>query len=316
MKTKPLVSVLMPAYNAENFIEKAINSILKQDYSNWELFILNDGSSDRTASSISTFIDSRIHTFHHSDNKGYLLACNELLEKATGDFITFLDADDSCSSNRLSTCLNAFERDSELGFLTTNHSRIDEFGKRTSIQSVNVDYTTYSTNPNYNPTLCCATIFLKKELYNKVGGYQPLFKSIGGEDYFWLWELSRNGVGKHLNESLYDYRFHKNQTSRMHEDELHLFVPEVIKMLRFEFINSKWEENKASKIVQFIRQQYLESGFQTNLRKAQLSINQNQRDFFHYALKCFGNVRKPRQIKPLLYLLYSWLIRKGRNVNQ
>jgi len=316
MNTSSLVSILMPAYNAEKFVAQAINSILTQDYSNWELLILDDASTDGTSKVISAFKDTRIRSFHHSENQGYLLSCNELFKKTNGDFITFLDADDSCSASRLSICLNAFEKDANLEFLTTAHSKITDSGKTISNQFIEIDYKKYATDPNYCPTICCATTFVKKELLDGVGGYRPLFKKIGAEDYFWLWELSRNGKGKHLNKSLYDYRSHTNQTSNVHDDELYLFTPELIKTLRFEFRDLPWNDNKAENFVQSIREQFEFSGFQINLRKAQNSLNRGHGHFWNYALKCLRNIRDFNQIKPYFYLLYSWLIRKGRSANQ
>ncbi|MBP9152852.1 MAG: glycosyltransferase family 2 protein, partial [Flavobacteriales bacterium] len=212
MTSAPLVSVLMPAYNAEKFIAVAIKSILNQDYSNWELLILNDASTDRTNEIIGGFNDPRIKVFRHSENQGYFLSCNELFEKAGGEFVTFLDADDSCQKNRMSLCLQEFDANPELSFLTTDHHRISESGSIISINSVEVDYERYATDANYSPTICCATIFLRRSLLLKVGVYRDFFKNIGGEDYFWLWELSKNGLGKNLNFKLYDYRQHQHQT--------------------------------------------------------------------------------------------------------
>jgi glycosyltransferase involved in cell wall biosynthesis len=312
----PLVSILMPTYNAEKFISEAINSILSQDYSNWELLILNDASTDSTQAIIDGFEDNRITVFLHSENQGYLISCNKLFSKTKGDFVTFLDADDVCSANRLRICLNIFEEDSELDFLTTNHSKITESGETISIQSEEIDYRRYAIDPEYYPTICCATTFLKKELLTTVNGYRPLFNKVGGEDYFWLWELSRTGNGKHLNISLYDYRSHPNQTSTMHDDELHLFIPELTKTLRVEFRSSLWNDEQAAVLEQAIREQFVNSAYNVNLRKAQFSLNGNQHSFWNYAVTCLRNVRELNQIRPITYLFYSWLIRTGRNANR
>ena len=168
MRNEPLITVLMPVYNAEKFIAEAVNSVLNQDYSNWELLILNDASTDSTQSIIESFTDERIHVSNHSGNQGYLISCNELFDKTKGDFITFLDADDTCALNRLSCCLKQFDLNQKLDFLTTNYSRITEGGNLISENIAEMDYQRYATDLTYNPTICCATIFLKKELLNKV----------------------------------------------------------------------------------------------------------------------------------------------------
>jgi glycosyltransferase involved in cell wall biosynthesis len=84
MSELPLVSILMPAFNAEKFIAEAIQSIVQQDHPNWELLILNDASTDGTAEKIASFHDPRINVFEHQENLGYLLSCNELFENAKG----------------------------------------------------------------------------------------------------------------------------------------------------------------------------------------------------------------------------------------
>ncbi|MCF8463909.1 MAG: glycosyltransferase [Flavobacteriales bacterium] len=312
MSSTPLISVLMPAYNAEKFIAKAINSILNQDYLNWELLILNDASTDKTAEVIDGFTDQRIKVFRHLENRGYLLCCNELFEKAEGGFITFLDADDHCPTNRLSACLQQFESYPQLGFITTDHQRISESGAVSSIHSIAIDYQRYGNEPDYNPTICCATIFLRRSLLLKVGGYREFFKNIGGEDYFWLWELSKNGMGKHLNVSLYNYLQHPGQTSKNHTNELSLFLPELITLLKTEITNAQWNEASAARALKTVTESFIKSPFEVSLRKAQVNLNHSRNPFFSSALQVFFAISTPKQLKQFCYLLYSYLHRKLR----
>ncbi|MEJ2600504.1 MAG: glycosyltransferase family A protein [Anaerolineales bacterium] len=100
-----LVSVMMPAYNAEAYIDRAIESILGQSYPNWELIIVNDGSNDRTVEKVSKFTDSRIKIFHQK-NSGEAAARNVALEHACGEFIAFLDADDLFLPDHLLAAVN------------------------------------------------------------------------------------------------------------------------------------------------------------------------------------------------------------------
>jgi glycosyltransferase involved in cell wall biosynthesis len=90
---EPLISIIMPAYNAEAFIEEAINSVLAQTYSNWELLLVDDGSTDRTPEIIAQFEDPRIRVFHKA-NGGIGSARNLALTHALGEFMCGLDADD------------------------------------------------------------------------------------------------------------------------------------------------------------------------------------------------------------------------------
>ena len=95
-----LVSVIMPVYNGERFIRQAVESMLAQTYPYWELVVVDDGSTDRTASLIRSYPDSRIH-YHFQENRGQAAALNRGLELAQGEFISTLDADDWLPPNSL-----------------------------------------------------------------------------------------------------------------------------------------------------------------------------------------------------------------------
>jgi len=110
MKEKTdLVSVIMPAYNASAFISEAIQSVIDQIHDDWELLIINDGSSDDTEKEILDFTDSRIKYFKQV-NKGVGAARNLGLKKMSGDYFCFLDADDSYTDKSLSSRIEVFYR--------------------------------------------------------------------------------------------------------------------------------------------------------------------------------------------------------------
>jgi glycosyltransferase involved in cell wall biosynthesis len=98
---EPLVSVVMPAYNAGKYIAESVTSMLKQSYQNWELLITNDGSTDNTLDILSSFKDNRIKIFTQQ-NKGVSAARNTALSHMQGKYFTFLDADDLLPSDSLS----------------------------------------------------------------------------------------------------------------------------------------------------------------------------------------------------------------------
>lgn len=93
MNEEKLVSIIMPAYNAGNYIEASIKSVIEQSYSSWELIVVNDGSTDETAALLGKFTDTRIKRIDQS-NRGVSAARNAALDIAQGEFITLLDADD------------------------------------------------------------------------------------------------------------------------------------------------------------------------------------------------------------------------------
>ncbi len=227
-----LVSVLMPVFNAQRYVEAAVSSIINQSYTNWELIILNDGSTDDTSSIINQFSDPRIKVMHQSENSGYLVSCNKLFELAQGDFVTFLDADDMCDSCRLEKCVKAFIDNPSIGFLTTNYTRISEDGSRLESNISNIDYQRYASDYNYAPIICCATIFLRADLLKEVGGYRSFFADIGGEDYHWLFRLSLKSSGMHLASPLYHYRRHPAQTHHKNQNPLKYFYSDIDREIR------------------------------------------------------------------------------------
>jgi glycosyltransferase involved in cell wall biosynthesis len=311
----PLVSVLMPAFNAGKFIGKAIQSIIDQDHEHWELLILNDASTDDTASMINSLIEPRIRLLHHTENQGYLESCNELFELAKGEFVTFLDADDLCESNRISECLKAFQNPAKVDFLTTDHARIDDSDRIISTSSAQIDYDRYATDPNYQPTVCCATIFLRSSLLKKVGGYSPFFKDVGGEDYHWLFRLAIAGVGVHLEVSLYHYRTHETQSHHLNENPLKYFFSDIDKEIRTEMIRSNTDllitdDTLKTRWIQWVESHPSELAF----RKASSMLN---RDQFKksFSASAIGLIRSPFSFtswQRFTYLTYSMVVRQRK----
>lgn len=106
------VTIVMPAYNSESAIKYVIKYVINQDYPNWELIIVDDGSKDKTYKICKKYAikDSRIRVFHYSNN-GPSYARNKALDKVTGDLLIFLDSDDTLVQHALSTLVPYFKDD-------------------------------------------------------------------------------------------------------------------------------------------------------------------------------------------------------------
>ena len=89
-----LVSIIMPAFNSAGYICESIDSVLAQTYAEWELWVVDDGSTDNTAEVVKKFKDRRIHYVKQATNKGVAAARNSGIEKSQGRFLAFLDSDD------------------------------------------------------------------------------------------------------------------------------------------------------------------------------------------------------------------------------
>lgn len=112
----PLISLIVPAYNAERYIAETIRSVLDQTYEKWELIVVNDGSTDATSQIVSSFGDQRIHLIEQA-NGGVGSARNAGLDKAKGDYITFLDADDVLPPESLKSRVDYLQTHPEVGLV-------------------------------------------------------------------------------------------------------------------------------------------------------------------------------------------------------
>lgn len=99
-KNRPAITVVVPIYNAEKFISKCVDSILKNTFSDFELLLIDDGSKDKSYSLIQSFTDSRITVSHH-DNQGVSFTRNKGIYMASGEFIVFVDSDDYIDNDYL-----------------------------------------------------------------------------------------------------------------------------------------------------------------------------------------------------------------------
>lgn len=120
---KPVISVIVPVYNVENYLHECIDSILRQTYSDFELLLIDDGSLDKSGAICDNYADhdSRIHVFH-KENRGVSSARNLGIKQAEGKWITFVDSDDMMAVNTLERCLS-YAESSDVDFLQYSLTR-------------------------------------------------------------------------------------------------------------------------------------------------------------------------------------------------
>ncbi|MBO9473666.1 glycosyltransferase family 2 protein [Shimia sp. R10_1] len=204
-----MVSILMPAFNASNSISGSIKSVIAQSYSNWELLIVDDGSTDgtcRIATGMAEF-DSRIHVFKLWENQGASYARNFGLNHAKGRYIAFLDADDFWHPNKLSQQINYMkEKDAALCF--SAYTRIDDQDRR--LENVRVPSRISYHDLLKRNVIGCLTVVYDTTTIGKVP--MPPFKR--QQDYaLWLSIIRRAGSAFGLDEDLAIYRVGKKTLS-------------------------------------------------------------------------------------------------------
>ena len=130
------VSVIMPAYNSETYIRESIDSVLAQSFSDFELIVVDDGSTDATAEIVESYTDNRIRLIRQA-NQGVSVARNTALEEANGQYITFLDSDDLYYPDCLKTLLHLIQSNkTEMSFGNFSESYNVEDMKKTDIKNI------------------------------------------------------------------------------------------------------------------------------------------------------------------------------------
>ena len=133
----PLVSIIMPVYNSEKYISEAIESVCNQSYENWELLIVNDGSTDHSSKIIDKYSqkDFRIKVFHRK-NEGVSAARNFALDKIYGEYVTFIDSDDVYHVDRVKRILQVFEQHTSCDIVFSRHKEfVGELNRKEEIGS-------------------------------------------------------------------------------------------------------------------------------------------------------------------------------------
>jgi glycosyltransferase involved in cell wall biosynthesis len=179
----PLVSVIIPAYNAEAFIEKTLRSVMAQTYQNLEVIVVDDGSQDGTAAIVQSIAqeDHRIHFFHQA-NAGVAAARNLAIQKAHGELIAPIDADDIWFPQNLEKQVRCITTDAGIGFVYSWSVEIDESdqlsgGFHASYQQGEV----YLALLNQNFIGNASAVLLRRECLNQVGGYNSTLRAQGAQ---------------------------------------------------------------------------------------------------------------------------------------
>ncbi|MCT7982836.1 glycosyltransferase [Laspinema sp. A4] len=181
----PTISVIIPAYNAEKTIQETIESVLKQTFQDFELIIINDGSTDATLEIISSIKDSRIQVFSFP-NSGAQKSRNRGIEQAVGEYVAFIDADDLWTPDKLERQLKALEENPEAGVAYSWTDYIDESGN-----CLPGGHHFKFTNQVYERLLLGDFIgsgsnpLIRKEAFSQVGNFDESL--LGGQDWeMWL----------------------------------------------------------------------------------------------------------------------------------
>ena len=209
MMNSVLVTVIMPVYNAENYLKESIDGVLSQTYSNFELVILNDGSTDSSHTIISSYTDPRIIYIKNNLNLKLIATLNLGLQKAKGKYIARIDADDIMLPNRIAEQVKFLEENLDYGMVG---SYVQTFGDVEGsicypLDDASIRYTSMFYNPFVHSTVMLRASVIATHLLD----YDSTMLHV--EDYALWIQIMRVSKVANLPEILVRYRVHASQIS-------------------------------------------------------------------------------------------------------
>ncbi|MEO0456087.1 MAG: glycosyltransferase family A protein [Cyanobacteria bacterium P01_A01_bin.114] len=181
----PQVSVIVPAYNAMAFLPQTLDSVLAQTFADFEVWVVNDGSTDPTAEWVSSLTDRRVRLINQA-NQGCAIARNTGLLAACGQYVAFLDADDLWKPTKLEKQVQLLDSRPAIGLVYTGISTIDETGRPTGkIELPTVEGAVWDAVVEANPIMCGSTPMMRRACFESAGLFDPSLRS--AEDWdLWI----------------------------------------------------------------------------------------------------------------------------------
>jgi glycosyltransferase involved in cell wall biosynthesis len=226
-EANPVISVIMPVYNAEKFVKEAIESILNQTFSDWELIIIDDCSIDNSIEIVQSFQDKRIILLKNETNLGVSKASNKGIRIARGKYVTRMDSDDISLPARFKKQVEFLEKHPDYVLCAAN---VQMFGAKQDffvlpVEDQQLKIALLYQNPFVNSSVLIRSKNCKKYLYNETFPF--------AEDYeLWI-NLKEEGKFASIPEVLVKYRIHQNNlTSTVHSEMANRHKELLIRQLK------------------------------------------------------------------------------------
>ena len=206
------VSVLMTIYNAAPYLKEAIDSILKQKFSDWELIAVDNGSTDQSAKILSTYDDPRVHVFAFPENIGRTPALRYAFEKAGSEYIAILDADDVALPERFVRQVEFLDNHPEVVLVGSWAQGIDEKGCITSTLKPPTNSEELHDCLGWANPIVHSSVMYRSAAASKVGGYPEEFAY--AQDIALMQALSRHGKLAIIDDFLSKWRTSPESATR------------------------------------------------------------------------------------------------------
>jgi len=215
----PEISIVLPVHNGMRYLKESIQSILNQDFDNWELIICDDASSDGSWDYISSLFDDRIYIFRNSMNKGLFPTLNYLCKKAQSNLIKLWTQDDKMNNNCLSKIIEFHQKYPDIAFSYCDVEQIDEHGNiiPLSFQDFTPEYIPKELHDKialYAGSVACniSSVTIVKDKLVEVGYFDDSI-IIGGDFDMWVRLTAKYNIGR-IPDRLIKIRNHSDQLSK------------------------------------------------------------------------------------------------------
>lgn len=199
----PLVTVGIPFYNSEKTLLNAIKSVFSQTFQNWELILVDDGSSDRSLEIALSIDDPRVKVISDGQNKKLPARLNQIIGLARGKYIVRMDADDLCSPKRIERQLELFDKDESLDVVGTGMIYLDDNDAPLGVRLAPTSHSEICKEPYRMFGLCHSSVIVKKSWYEK-NRYDE--SALQAEDFdLWLRSYEHSKFGN-VPDALFFYK--------------------------------------------------------------------------------------------------------------
>lgn len=183
-KVMAVISVITPTYNRADFLPAAISSVLAQTYEDFELIVVDDGSSDDTRSVIKPFLEDKRVKYFYQENQGQSFARNYALAQSSGEFIAFLDSDDVWYPDKLEKQLRVFSAHPDSDIVHGDETQINERGKVVSLKNMRRYSGCITPQLLADNSVSITTALVKRRCFDEMGGFDT---SVSVADDYDLW---------------------------------------------------------------------------------------------------------------------------------
>jgi glycosyltransferase involved in cell wall biosynthesis len=219
MNNSPLVSIVIPTYNHAPMLQRALTTVVEQTYQNWNAIVVNNYSTDNTLEVIAEFNDPRIQCINFRNNGVIGASRNEGITLATGEYVAFLDSDDTWFPTKIEKCVAFLENGSDL----VCHAEywIDESGKSRLVSYGPSEAATHHNLIYKGNRISTSATMVRATLLKEVNGFDVSPELISTEDYdLWIRLAARSNKFAFIDEPLGEYHRHDNNVSANIEKHL------------------------------------------------------------------------------------------------